>query len=104
MSTPNLILLKIVRWTGWPLFPVVVAFLTTGYMMSGQFGLDRWLDAKNALTLHRLMHVPLIILLLAHTGPAVYLALQRWGWIRSKPKSAMKARAGRDDRPPPAVG
>jgi hypothetical protein len=86
MSTLNVLLLKIVRWTGWPLFPVVVAFLVTGYMMSGRFGMHRWLDEKSALTLHRLLHLPLIILLLAHTLPAVYLALQRWGWIRSKTK------------------
>ena len=104
MSTLNLILLKVVRWTGWPLFPVVVAFLVTGYMMSGQFGFDRWLDEKSALTLHRLLHGPLIILLLAHTAPAVYLALQRWGWIRSKPRFEARAAGDRSDPPPSAVG
>ena len=82
MITPHVFFLKAVRWTGWPLFPVVIGFLVTGYMMSGQFGFGRWLDAKRALTLHRLLHWPLLILLLAHTLPAVYLALQRWGWIR----------------------
>jgi len=103
MSTPNVILLKVVRWTGWPLFPVVAAFLITGYMMSGRFGFDRWLDEKSALTLHRLLHGPLIILLLAHTVPAVYLALQRWGWIRSKPKPQARTADGRQDLPPSAV-
>jgi hypothetical protein len=41
MSTLNVILLKVVRWTGWPLFPVVAAFLITGYMMSGRSQTDR---------------------------------------------------------------
>ena len=84
MSTLNLVLLKVVRWTGWPLFPVVGAFLVTGYIMSGQFGFGRLLDERSALRLHRLLHWPLLILLLAHSGPAVYLAMQRWGWIRPR--------------------
>ncbi len=87
MSTLNVISLKLVRWTGWLLLPLVGGFLATGYMISGRFGLGRLLDEQSALTLHRLLHGPLIILVLAHTLPAVYLALQRWGWIRSKPKT-----------------
>jgi hypothetical protein len=86
MSTGNVVLLKLVRWSGWPLIPVVAAFLVTGYIMSGQFGFDRFLDEKRALALHRLLHGPLLVLLLAHTVPAVYLALQRWGWIRPRVK------------------
>jgi hypothetical protein len=82
MNTLNAVLLRTVRWTGWPLFPLILGFLATGYIMSGQFGFSRLLDEKSALTLHRLLHWPLLVLLLAHTLPAVYLALQRWGWIR----------------------
>ena len=81
MSTLNLVLLKVVRWTGWPLFPLVAVFLLTGYIMSGRFGLSGVLDEKQALAVHKLLHLPLMILLLVHTAPAVYLALQRWGWI-----------------------
>jgi len=84
MSKLNFILLKLVRWTGWPLFPLVLAFLATGYIMSGQFGASRWLDEQTALALHRFLHWPLLALLLAHTLPAVYLALHRWGWIRPR--------------------
>jgi hypothetical protein len=85
MSTLNLICLKTVRWTGWPLFPLVALFLLSGYIMSGRFGLSGWLDEKQALALHKLLHLPLMILVLVHTVPAVYLALQRWGWI-GKPR------------------
>jgi hypothetical protein len=86
MNTLHWVLLKIVRWTGWPLLPLVIAFLITGYGMSGRFEFDRWLNEQTALTLHRLLHWPLMVLLLAHTLPAVYLALHRWGWIRAKNK------------------
>ena len=44
MSRLNLICLKTVRWSGWPLFPLVAVFLLTGYIMSGRFGLSGLLD------------------------------------------------------------
>jgi hypothetical protein len=84
MSKFNLVCLKIVRWSSWPLLPVVAAFLFTGYTMTGQYGLARVCDEKTALTWHRMLHWPLIILVLAHSLPAVYLALQRWGWIQHR--------------------
>ena len=74
--------LKLVRWSGWPLLGVALGFFVTGYIMSGRYGMDRLLDEKSALTLHKLMHLPLAVLLLVHTLAAVYLALQRWGWIK----------------------
>ena len=81
MNKLNFILLKIVRWTGWPLLPLVLLFLLTGYIMDGRYGLSRVLDEKSALTIHRMMHLPLVVLVLAHSLPAAYLAMQRWGWI-----------------------
>ena len=86
MSTLNLVCLKLVRWSGWPLLPVVLLFLFTGYIMDGRYGLGRLLDEKTALTCHRMLHLPLMILVLAHSLPAVYLALQRWGWIKHRPE------------------
>jgi lipid-binding SYLF domain-containing protein len=81
MNTVNLISLKVVRWTGWLLLPLVLAFLFSGYAISGRYGLGVLLDEQAALTLHRMLHVPLIVLTVAHSVPAMYLALQRWGWI-----------------------
>jgi hypothetical protein len=86
MTRLNIFCLKTVRWTGWPLLPVVFVFLLTGYIMDGRYGLSRLLDEKTALTFHRMLHLPLMILVLAHTAPAVYLALQRWGWIKHRPE------------------
>jgi hypothetical protein len=85
MTTFNSICLKLVRWTGWPLLPLVLLFLLTGYIMDGRYGFSKLLDASTALTFHRMLHLPLMILLLAHSLPAMYLALVRWGWI--KPRS-----------------
>jgi hypothetical protein len=86
MSKFNVVLIKAVRWSGWLLLPLILAFLLTGYIMDGRYGLDRLLDEKSALTLHRMCHLPLLLLLLAHVAPAVYLALQRWGWIKHRPE------------------
>jgi Ni,Fe-hydrogenase I cytochrome b subunit len=82
MKTFSFICIKLVRWTGWLLLPVVLAFLVTGYTMSGRYGLSVLTDEKTALTLHKMMHLPLGILILAHVLPSVYLALLRWGWIK----------------------
>ena len=84
MSKLHWILLKMVRWSGWPLLPVLAAFLVTGYVMTGQPGFAGLLDEKSALTYHRMLHWPLIILVLAHSVPAAYLALVRWGWIKHR--------------------
>ena len=84
MNKLNFILLKAVRWSGWPLLPLVLLFLLTGYIMDGRYGFSQLLDEKSALTLHRMLHLPLIVLVLVHSVPAVYLALQRWGWIRPR--------------------
>jgi hypothetical protein len=84
MNKLNLVSLKIVRWSGWLLLPLVLGFLLTGYIMDGRYGFGILLDEQSALTFHRLLHLPLIILAVAHVVPAVYLAFQRWGWIKVK--------------------
>lgn len=82
MTALNIVCVKLVRWTGWLLVPVVLAFLATGYAMSGRYGLGAITDERTALTLHKLMHAPLAILVVAHVLPSVYLAMLRWGWIK----------------------
>lgn len=78
----NAILVKIVRWSGWPLFVVVVGFIFTGYAASGRYGMGKLMDARTAMALHKLMHLPLLVLLLVHAMPAMYLAIRRLGWFR----------------------
>jgi len=84
MNKWNVVLLRTVRWSSWPLLPVLLGFLVTGYAITGQFGLSRLCDEATALTIHRMLHWPLIILVLVHSLPAVYLAMQRWGWIKHR--------------------
>jgi len=82
MKSLDTICLKTVRWSSWPLLLLLAAFLVTGYSISGRYGLGALMDEKEALALHKLLHLPLIVITLAHSLPAIYLALQRWGWIR----------------------
>lgn len=77
--------LKLVRWTGWLLIPVVLAFFATGYAMSDRYGFGALADERTALALHKLMHLPLGILVIAHIIPSTFLALIRWGWIKPQP-------------------
>jgi len=87
MNTLSAICLKLVRWTGWLLLPVVLAFFATGYAVSGRYGLGALTDEKTALELHKLMHVPLAVLVVVHVVPSVYLAFVRWGWIKTNHKT-----------------
>lgn len=84
MNKMNLFLLRLVRWSSWPLLPVIFLFFLTGYIMDGRYGLGWLIDEKSALAFHRMLHIPLLILVLVHSLPAVYLAFQRWGWIRPR--------------------
>ena len=74
--------LKIVRATSWPLMALIAGFFITGYTISGRFGLGSLGDEKAALALHKLLHLPLIALILAHSLSGVYLALRRRRWIK----------------------
>jgi Ni,Fe-hydrogenase I cytochrome b subunit len=87
MNTLVVLCLKLVRWTGWLLLPLVLAFLVTGYAMSGRYGFSALTDENTALTIHKLMHLPLGVLLVVHVVPSVYLALLRWGWIKQRQTS-----------------
>lgn len=82
MNRLHLMALKLVRWTGWLLLPAVLGFFVTGYAMSGRYGLAALTDEKTALALHKLMHLPLAVLVTVHVVLAFYLALFRWGWIK----------------------
>jgi len=85
MKNFDLVCLKVVRWSSWPLLALVAAFFLTGYGISGRYGLDTLMREQTALALHKFLHLPLLVATLAHSLPAVYLALVRWGWIRRRP-------------------
>lgn len=85
--SPHYLLEKIIRISSWPLFVIVILFFGTGYVMSGQCGLGALMDAKKALAIHKMLHVPLLVVLLVHGLPAMYLAFRRWGWIGKQDKT-----------------
>jgi hypothetical protein len=91
MNKLNAVFLKTVRWSGWLLLPMTLGFLMTGYGMSGRYGMSAVFREEQALSLHKLFHLPLLALLVGHVLPAAFLALQRWGWI--KPPAGSKVRA-----------
>ena len=77
VKTFNYICLKTARWSSWPLLLAILCSLFTGYMISGEFGLDALLDEKQARAMHKLLHVPLVGLLAVHVFSAGYLGLRR---------------------------
>jgi len=74
--------IKTLRFTGWPLLLLLLLYLVTGFAMSGRFCFGILMSEKNALTLHKAMHIPLLVLFPVHAACAVYLAMRRWRWIR----------------------
>ncbi len=84
MRNFDVVCLKAVRWSSWPLLALLLAFFVTGYGISGRYGVGAWFNEQTALTLHKLLHLPLIVLTVAHSLPAIYLAMQRWGWIKRR--------------------
>lgn len=81
MTNFNRIALKTLRITSWPLLAVVIASFVTGYMMSNRYGLAATMPPEKALIIHKLLHVPLLVLLVPHSLAAAYLALKRKGWL-----------------------
>ena len=74
--------IKTLRFTSWPLLLLLLLYLVTGFAMSGRVGLGMLMSEKNALALHKAMHIPLLVLFPVHAVCAVYLAMRRWRWIK----------------------
>jgi hypothetical protein len=76
--TRNYIFIKTLRVAGWCLLALVTAYIATGYAMSGEYGFHRLMDAQTAKWWHRLLHLPLLVLAVAHAATASYFAWLRW--------------------------
>ena len=85
--TVNYYLIKIVRLSGWILLPFVLLYIGTGLTVCGKFGrVSRdWIKASEIL--HKTFVWPLVVIFLAHSIIAVYLAMRRWGWIGKRKKA-----------------
>lgn len=80
----NFYLVKAVRISGWVLFFIMVLFITTGFALCGKFGFNKVMSTQDALTIHKIFDMPLILFFLVHSLIGIYLALRRWGWIRKR--------------------
>ena len=80
----NRMLLRLTRFTAWPLVPLVGSYIVTGYGMTGEYGLGHVLDPRLAQKFHHLFDGVLLVLVGMHALPGMYLALWRWGWIRRR--------------------
>jgi cytochrome b subunit of formate dehydrogenase len=76
------IVIRTLRFTSWFLLALVLTYITTGYVMSGQLTFGGWADPRTALAIHRLLHVPLMVVFGLHALGGIYLAMRRKRWIR----------------------
>jgi len=78
------LLIRINRISCWLLLFFVVAYIVTGYAMTGRFGFNTLIRPRIALNYHNIMHTPLIILFLIHVIISIYFASKRWKIFKKK--------------------
>ena len=79
-------MVKAARISGWGLLILTVLYLASGFSLCGEIGFDRLFAPRKALRIHRAMTWPFVVLFLIHVLSSVYLAMQRWGWIKTRAK------------------
>jgi len=80
----HLLLIKIVRLSGWFLLVVTLLYIMSGYALCGRFGFGRLIGPSSALRLHKTLNVPFVALFLLHSLPSIYLAVKRWTRTRKQ--------------------
>ncbi len=95
MRNTHYYLLKLARISGWLLLPLVITYILTGFAISGELGMNRWMHAETARGVHRTFEWPLVVLFVAHAATTAYFAMRRWGWFKSrKPDCRQESRGG----------
>jgi hypothetical protein len=74
----NYVFIKLLRIAGWCLLVLLLAFLASGYAMTGRLRMSRLMTAQEAKDFHLFLHTPLIVVAVAHIVPAAYFAWLRW--------------------------
>jgi hypothetical protein len=77
-------LLKLARFSGWLLLPLMIIYILTGFRMRGELGLERLLDVWQAQVAHRLLAWPLVLVVSVHVATTAYFSLRRWGWLKGR--------------------
>ena len=83
--TTTFYLVKLSRVSAWLLLLLMLLYIVTGFALCGKYGVQRLIDTQFALLLHKIFDWPLVVLFLIHAGVSAYLALRRWGWLKSQP-------------------
>ena len=78
---------KTVRVSGWVVLALMVPYVCSGYALTGEYGCDRLMCTRTAEVLHLRFDELIILVFAVHVGFAAYLAMRRWGWIRTGRKT-----------------
>ncbi len=78
-----LVMLKLVRLSGWLLLAVLAIQFSTVAVFLG-LAPAGW--RSTAMEIHTHMAIPIFTVLLLHVIPAVYLAVRRWTWKTLHPQ------------------
>ena len=74
-------LLKTARISGWILLVLTSIVIVTGFSLCGLYGVEKWINTRQALTIHQIFDLPLVFVFLVHSAASAYLAFMRWGWV-----------------------
>ena len=79
--TTTYYLVKLARLSGWLLFLLVLLYMVTGFSLCGEYGVERLVDARTALDIHKFFEWPLMVIFGVHSCITIYFAMRRWRWI-----------------------
>jgi len=72
---------KKLRWLSragaWLMLPLILAYIATGFSMTGLFGFDKLLNVFLATRIHTNLWIPFVIFFVLHAGLQIYFALCR---------------------------
>ena len=77
-------LLKLARFSGWLLLPLMIIYIGTGFALCGTLGFSRWMAPKTAVAIHTFFEWPLVAAFVLHASITTYFAMRRWGWIKNR--------------------
>ena len=84
MPRPHYYLIKLARLSGWPLLPIMVLYIGTGFALCGKLGFESSSTTRTALVIHQIFDWPLVAIFLVHVSITTYFAMRRWGWIKNR--------------------
>jgi cytochrome b subunit of formate dehydrogenase len=90
-KTVNYFLVKTARVSGWLLFALVLLYIVTGFALCGEYGVEKWIDVKTALAIHKIFEWPLVFIFSVHSLVTIYFAMRRWGWTKKRARASQPA-------------